>query len=80
MTIVQKFSSAQEHYRAGRVREAQALCQAILTEEPKHEDARQLLTALGGVTGRPDLAGQLIGQAHAQMAAGNLQQAQVLAR
>jgi predicted O-linked N-acetylglucosamine transferase (SPINDLY family) len=80
MTISQKFSSAVEQYRAGRLHEAQALCQAILAEQPNHADARQLLAVLSGVAERPDIAGHLIGRGHARLSAGDLPQAQALAR
>jgi protein O-GlcNAc transferase len=61
--VQQTFDSALRHHQAGRWQEAQALYQKILTENPKHADAMQLLGVIGYQTGNFDSALKLLNQA-----------------
>ena len=63
VTIDQAIRIAQEHNRAGRRAEAEALARQILAAQPNHPDALHLLGLIAGQAGRNDLATSLIRQA-----------------
>jgi tetratricopeptide (TPR) repeat protein len=63
MTIQQALDSGRVHHQAGRLREAEAMYRAILTESPTHPDALHMLGILAHQAGRNDLAADLINRA-----------------
>jgi predicted O-linked N-acetylglucosamine transferase (SPINDLY family) len=62
-TPQQLFEQAMQQHRAGRMAEAEALYRNILSRQPNHADACQMLGILANQTGRSDEAGQLLRQA-----------------
>ena len=59
----QILQDAIEHHQAGRFREAEALYQTILKQEPRHADALHLLGVMAHQLGRNDVAVQMIVEA-----------------
>ena len=63
MAIDHSLQVAEQHHRAGRRREAEALCQQVLAREPDEPDALHLLGILTAQAGHLDAAVDLIGRA-----------------
>jgi tetratricopeptide (TPR) repeat protein len=57
------FADAVRHHQAGRLADAEPLYRQVLAANPRHADALHLLGVIGGQTGRPDLAADMIGRA-----------------
>jgi Flp pilus assembly protein TadD len=55
--------SAVVHHNAGRLGEAERLYRQILSRQPRHADALNLLGVIAGQTGHPEIAVDLINQA-----------------
>ena len=53
VTIDQAFEDAVAAYRAGKLAEAEALCQGILNRQPDHVASLQVLGAVAGQLGAP---------------------------
>jgi tetratricopeptide (TPR) repeat protein len=54
-----------QHHQAGRLAEAEAVYRQILSANPRHPDALNLMGALAAQAGKYDIAAQLFGQASA---------------
>jgi protein O-GlcNAc transferase len=62
-SIEQAMQMALQRYQSEEPSEAETLCRRILSEQPAHPGALQLLGILASETGRPDVAAALIGRA-----------------
>jgi tetratricopeptide (TPR) repeat protein len=62
-TVDKAFQAADQHHRASRPHEAEAICKKILAQAPNHPDALHLLGILQAQAGNLDVAEDLIGQA-----------------
>jgi Flp pilus assembly protein TadD len=63
LTIQQTFDLALQHYKAGRLTEAEGLFRQIIARQPGHLSALQLLGVIANQTGQPDVAVDLIRKA-----------------
>jgi Flp pilus assembly protein TadD len=54
--LAQAFAEAVGHHNAGRLDDADAVCQRILGQQPRNGDVLNLLGATAGRRGRPDVA------------------------
>lgn len=59
----QAFRQAQAHHRAGRLKQAEQIYRDILKAQPRNADALNLLGVISCLSGRPDVAADLIAQA-----------------
>ena len=57
------FQGALDHYQAGRMAQAEAICRQILQIEPNQPDALNLLGTIAGRLGKSEIAIELIGKA-----------------
>src|SRR5215218_9191071 len=57
------FASAVQHFRTGRMAEAERCCRDVLTVDPSHADALHLLGMIAHQTGHHDAALEFIGKA-----------------
>lgn len=64
-TAPDPMAAALEHFRAGRLREAEDLCRQLLEREPARADALHLLGVLAHQSGRREAAVELLGRAAA---------------
>jgi protein O-GlcNAc transferase len=63
IAIEQTMRVAADHYRAGRLRDAETACRQILADHPDHADSLFLSGVIHGLAGRTELATTLIRQA-----------------
>jgi tetratricopeptide (TPR) repeat protein len=63
MSAAEALASAVQHYRSGRLGEAEALCRQIIAVQPQHADALHLLGVIAHQTRHYDAAAKLIGRA-----------------
>ena len=63
MTIQQAWQLAVQHHRAGGLRQAESICRQILSHQPAHADALQMLGVLANQGGRPAEAIELLQRA-----------------
>ena len=63
MTVAEALASAVQHYRSGRLGEAEALCRQIIAAEPQHADALHLLGVIAHHTRHYEPAAKLFGRA-----------------
>lgn len=59
-SITNDFQAALEHYRVGRLHEAETICQNILQQDPNNPDALNLLGMMASRIGMHDVAVELI--------------------
>jgi tetratricopeptide (TPR) repeat protein len=81
VTIDQAFEDAVAAYRAGRLAEAEALCQGILNRQPDHVASLQVLGAVAGQLGAPRRGIELLEKVVAlqpRLADGQIQLAKLL--
>ena len=63
VTIDQAMQIALDHYRAGRLRDAESIYRQVLAQDPNHVDANHLIGLLAGQAGHYDFAIQQIRRA-----------------
>jgi tetratricopeptide (TPR) repeat protein len=63
MTVAEALASAVQHYRSGRLGEAEALCRQILAAEPQHADTLHLLGVIAHHTRHYEAAAKLFERA-----------------
>jgi tetratricopeptide (TPR) repeat protein len=80
-TIDQAFKDAVAAYRAGKLADAEALCQGILKRQPDHVASLQVLGAVAGQLGAPRSGIELLQKVvalHPRLADGHIQLAKLL--